>query len=284
MSDQNSFEDNPSAGSQAGDTSKTASSRSEKSRNERSRNERSRNESTRNRETSREGTFSQAAGSLTQAGDRLLEAARRNPEALVILAAGAAMLLRRGNVYGGGASADRGRGSRRQGGEDDRDERGGIIDAAGAAGEYVTDAAGRIVDTAGEYVSTLSDYADDSRRTVTQGISRLSRSASRIGSRAQASAERIFEAQPVAVAAFGLATGAVVAAVLPRSEVEQRTLVPAREALADAASRAVETVKETAERRFSADGLRDLAGDAAKIVTQTVLGKAGEGRDSDDRA
>jgi predicted ATP-grasp superfamily ATP-dependent carboligase len=211
----------------------------------------------------------------------LLEAARRNPEALVILAAGAAMLLRRGTGVGG-MSVDLGRSRRRDSdeGESERDaERGGI---AGAAGEYVTDAAGRVVDAAGEYVSTLSDYADEGRRTVTGGVSRLGRSASRLGTRVQTSAERMLQGQPVAIAALGLATGAVAAAVLPRSDVEQRTLQPARDALVEAASRGVEIVKDTAERRLSSDGLRELAGEAAKIVTQTVLGKSGDRSDSDD--
>jgi hypothetical protein len=283
MSDEKNIEENSSPNAQVNDgkqdeASKTGASGNASSNSASSSATSSRRDYSRDRDTSR-------GMSLSQAGDRLLDAARRNPEALVILAAGAAMLLRRGNVYGGNSNDDRSRGSRGQGrGRDGNGERGGIVETAGAAGEYVTDAAGRIVDTAGEYVSTLSDYADDSRRTVTRRISQLSESASRMGSRAQASAERMLQGQPVAVAAFGLATGAVVAAVLPRSEVERRTLVPAREALAEAASRAVETVKETAERRFSQDGLRDLAGDAAKIVTQTVLGKVGEGRDSDDRA
>lgn len=259
--------------------SKQRSGRTNSNSNSNSRNNRPTN--TNDRDDDRDEGFS-----VSRTGERLLEAARRNPEALVILAAGAAMLLRRGNLHSGGARFERDSDYDRDNGRRDREDRGSIAEAADAAGEFVTDAAGRVVDTAGAYVSTVSSYAEDGRRRVSREASRLGRRASRMASRAQASAERMLQGQPVAVAAFGLATGAVVAAVLPRSDVEQRTLKPARDALAEAASRAVETVKETAERRFSADGLKELAGDAAKIVTNSVLGKLGKDDDSssDDRA
>jgi hypothetical protein len=41
--------------------------------------------------------------------------------------------------------------------------------------------------------------------------------------------------QPLAVAALGLAAGAALAAIFPPTEVEQRTLGPARDALTGAA-------------------------------------------------
>ena len=54
-------------------------------------------------------TSSSISSPISRAGNRLLDAARRNPEALVILAAGAAMLLRRTNIYGSETSAGSGR-------------------------------------------------------------------------------------------------------------------------------------------------------------------------------
>jgi hypothetical protein len=92
--------------------------------------------------------------------------------------------------------------------------------------------------------------------------------------------------QPLAVAVAGLAAGAIVAAAFPTTDIEGRTLGGAREALTDAASRAGDAVMGAAgkagehlktaaqERGFTAEGLKDLAGEVADTFTDAVSGKS----------
>ena len=110
---------------------------------------------------------------------------------------------------------------------------------AETAGEYASDVTDRLYDTAASYASTASDYAGQGRRIVT-------RQASRLGGQAHHMADRVLQDQPLAVVVLGLAAGAGVAALLPATELEERTFAPAREALGDAASRTVESLKDAA--------------------------------------
>ena len=128
--------------------------------------------------------------------------------------------------------------------------------------ETAADVTGRVYETAGSYASAVSGYADAGRRRLTRQASRAGRQAYRMGNQA---GEMLHE-QPLAVAALGLAAGAAVAAFLPRVEMEERALRPARDALADAAGRAVESVKEAAGEagRRLQDKAADLGAEALK--------------------
>jgi hypothetical protein len=188
-----------------------------------------------------------STNSFGETGDWLMAKARRNPEALLFLAAGCALLMR-----GGGSS---GRAERRAYGAFSDEERGGDRDsesvgqrrgrvrglqekvsgAAEAAGEYASGVTERVYETASSYASAASQYADAGRRRLTRQAYRASRQAG-----------HMLHEQPLAVASLGLAAGAAIAALLPRMEMEERALRPAREALADAASRATDSAKEAA--------------------------------------
>jgi hypothetical protein len=92
------------------------------------------------------------------------------------------------------------------------------------------------------------------------------------------------------VAALGLAAGAAVAALFPTSELERRTLSEARDAIAEAASKAGGNLMEAAgeagerlkagvaERGMNAEGLKDLARDVAEPFTRAAAGKFDEPR------
>jgi hypothetical protein len=187
--------------------------------------------------------------SYGRAGDWLVGTASRNPEALLVLAAGCVLLMRDGSfgrrilgmeeehyeAVDEDEGADRRGNGRRRGAM--RAARRRMADAAESAGEY-----------AGEAYGVAESYARSGGRRVTREASRLGRKAGRTASRAGSAAGTMLHEQPLAVAALGLAAGAAVAALLPRMEVEERTLRPARDALAEAAEDAVETVKDVASQ------------------------------------
>lgn len=221
-----------------------------------------------------------------RAGDWLIGTAKRNPEALLVLAAGCALLLRSGKNSRGssqrrypdayyeqgqydqhGAQQQRGQGG---------SWREGLSRAAETAKDYASDVTDRVSETASSYASAASSYADEGRR-------RMSSHASTI----QSSAAQMLREQPLTVAVLGLAAGAAIAALLPSTEIEERALGPARDALADAAGRARDNLTEAAgeagerlkqtaaERGLNPEGLKEMARDVAQTFTSKVSGDAG---------
>jgi hypothetical protein len=236
----------------------------------------------------------------SQAGDWLAGAARRNPEALLLLAAGCCLLMRsRGNSSSRTASRSRYRevehghqsGSGRISSSTARSAsnvRDGLSRAADSATDYASEIKDRVSETAGAYADSISEFAQDARRNVSERSTRLGRQAQ---STLQGGMERVLREQPLAVAVAGLAAGAAVAALFPSTEMEGRTLGGAREALTDAAGKAGEMVMDAAgkakerlqaaaeERGFSSEGLQGLASEVAETFTGAVAGKSAD-RDS----
>jgi hypothetical protein len=228
----------------------------------------------------------------SQAGDWLMGTARRNPEALLLLAAGACLLMR----SGGSASArmaPRTRSDAREGNYSPdaarrarntaADMREGVSHVAGSAADYASDVKERISDAASGYAGSVSEFADDARRAITERSERWQREAR---SQLEGGMERLLREQPLAVAVAGLAAGAAVAALFPSTKLENQTFGGTREALADAAGRAGERVMEAAgkagerlkdaaeERGLSAEGLKKVAGEVADTFTSEIKGKS----------
>lgn len=228
-------------------------------------------------------------------GDWVIGAAKRNPEALLVLAAGCALLLRGGanrrerdssDAYGedsdfrfsGEQPRRRGAKSRRMQSlrEGISDVREGISDAVETASDAVSSAAEQVTETASAYASTVSRAARDGSHAVSSRAVRWS-------GQAQSTAGDVIREQPWAVALLGIGAGAALAALLPPSDVEERTLAPARDAVADAARRAVDSVKEAAGETATkmqheatmraASGLTEMARDAAKTFTGSMAGE-----------
>jgi hypothetical protein len=230
--------------------------------------------------------------SYSQAGSWLLGTARRNPEALLLLAAGCCLLMRSGSSasriasrtrydetgpdYQAGssrASADRASSKVRE----------GMSRAADTATGYAAQIKDQVSDTAGSYAETVSEFAQDARRNVSEHSARLSRQAQ---STLQSSMNRVLREQPLAVVMAGLAAGAAVAAVLPSTELEDRAFGSAGESLRQAAGQAAERVKDAAgkagehlktaaeERGLTSEGLRELAGEVGDTFTSAVSGKS----------
>ena len=83
----------------------------------------------------------------------------------------------------------------------------------------------------------------------------------------------IIEENPLAVLAGGLAVGAIVAALIPKSRREMRLLAPVGRQITDRAKGAVDTAKESAKEQLglSSGGSGDGHGAGTNPLVQSVL-------------
>ena len=220
--------------------------------------------------------------SSTGTSDWLLGAVKQNPEGLLLLAAGACLLLRKtggkalfagqpspNRSYSGGSGAHSS-GSQRSG----QSGRSGFSQAVSGAQEYASDIADRTMDAAGSVASMASDYASKAGRAVGEQSSRVAQQAQ---STFEGTVSRILRDQPLAIAIAGVAAGAAVAAAFPATAFEREHLGPIGDQVTDAAyevgdqlkeaaGRAGETLKSAIDQRgLNAEGLKDAA---TKVVTE----------------
>ncbi len=257
---------------------------------------------------------------MSQAGDWLLGTARRNPEALLLLAAGCALLMRSGagvarsnaddegwtheNGYSTASANLRSReglagtGNPRQGAGYFGDAKDRVKETAAG---YVSDVQERVSETAADYANTITDRVSETASSVANAANAASRNLVE-GSRGlkrqaqttlQSTIEGVLRDQPLAVAAVGFVAGAAVAAAFPATDAEVRALGGARETLSEAvdqagkkimgaAGKAGERLKSAAEDKgLTANGLKDLAGDVGKAFTEAV--SSGAERNADAR-
>ena len=161
----------------------------------------------------------------------------------------------------------------------------GLTRAVESAADYASDIKDQVSDTASDYAETVSEFAGEAGRKVSEQSERFARQAQ---STMQSTMARVLRDQPLVVAAVGLAAGAAVAAAFPATDVENRTLGGARDALTDAASKVGENVMQAAskagerlksaaqERGLTPDGLKELAGEVADTFADGVSGKSSE--------
>jgi ElaB/YqjD/DUF883 family membrane-anchored ribosome-binding protein len=238
--------------------------------------------------------MSQSQNNLAGIADMLGGAVKQSPEALLLLAAGCALLMRsrpasgpRNRLHDTGA----GGGSARAGASVHQY----TSDVADRARDYTSDAADRVRDyasdvtdtareTLGSYASAASNYADQARRTIgDQSHQAFQQTQSAL----QGTFDRVLKDQPLVVAFAGLAVGAALAASFPTTDAEKETLGPlgervsdaavkVGERLKDAASEATDTVKQSAERRgLTADGLKEMASEVAGAFSGRMTEGAG---------
>jgi hypothetical protein len=248
----------------------------------------------------------------SQAGDWLLGTVRRNPEALLLMAAGCCLMMRSGSssrtsarhayerdewgypanrassqIHGASGSAregfsraaDAASNTARSAGDYASQVKERIADTAS---DYASQMKERISDTASEYADSVRDFAGEARRAVTERSARLSRQTQ---ATLQSSMQRVLREQPLAVAVAGLAAGAAVAALFPSTDIEDRVLGGAHERLKDAAEKTGERVMEAAgkagerlksaaeERELTSEGLKEAAGEVADTFKDAMSGK-----------
>jgi hypothetical protein len=209
---------------------------------------------------------------------------RRNPEALLLLAAGCVLLMRsagrpspgpamRSQSPGSGADHPPGAGPRAQG---------DLSRAAERATDYARTLTDSAYDAASSYAGRVSELAEGAREHIAEQSDRLKRQTQATW---QSGLDRVLRDQPLAVAVAGLAAGAAVAAAFPATGLEQRTLGAAHEALNEAAGKVGHTLTQAAgkvgehlksaaeERGLTSAGLKELAGEVADAFTDSVSAK-----------
>jgi hypothetical protein len=202
------------------------------------------------------------------ASEWLLSLATRNPEGLLLVAAGAVLLMRKG------ALAER---------TGDRERLSQTDDTTASVVGRTTDS---VLKAADRVVSSASDYAQQAKRTAGEGSDRLLRQAR---STYQGSKERVLRDNPLLVAIAGAAAGAALAAAFPPSDLERQTIGPigaqfseaasdVRQQLKEAAGKAGEALmKATDEHGLNSDGLKEVATDVAGAFSKGFSGEGGNG-------
>ena len=217
----------------------------------------------------------------------LVGAVKNNPEGLLLLAAGCALLMRSsGTSKSHRSREDRGYGRNdlTQSGRQARDRTVGerLSETAQSAGEYVSDIGESVVETASSYASSVSGYADDFARAAAEQTGRFAQQAkSGVGD----TISRVVQEQPLTVALVGAAAGAAVAAAFPATDLENRALGPTGERMRDAAGRAGEQLKDAAtkagqrlaaaadERGLNTEGLKEVARDVGETFSSALEGE-----------
>jgi uncharacterized phage infection (PIP) family protein YhgE len=226
----------------------------------------------------------------TGAGEWIMGTMTRNPEGLLLLAAGVALLMRSGrgpSVRRNSLPDSRNEGQYRAGREDGASgisER--VGEAARRAGEYVSGATER----AGDYVSQTTDKMSETARSYASSASEYIDEAARIAAdrsrrtanQVRDTADYLVREQPWAVALTGLLAGAAVAAAFSPTRLERRTLgeVGQRlrsaagsmgEQLMEAGTQAGERLHEVAEERgLTAEGLKQAARDVGETFSSAL--------------
>jgi hypothetical protein len=216
----------------------------------------------------------------------LVGTAKRHPEALLVMAAGCALMMRTGASSWSQPSFAAGYDRDRFGHRDEAPTTGGWREgasrAAEGAAEYASDIKDRVAEAASSYASSVSDYAGSVGRTISTQTSQL---ANQTQSTIETGFGYVLREQPLALVVLGVAAGAALAALLPPTDVENRTLAPARESIAgaadklggnlmEAAGEAGERLKQgVADRGFSPEGLKGLAHEVADKFASKVSGK-----------
>ncbi len=234
--------------------------------------------------------------------DMLFSAAKNNPEGLLLLAAGVALLARTSSRSGGGGqrsgyATDGGHGSAAwQPGQQmaqgmSQGMSRGMSQGMEAARQSMADMGGRVSDAVSSYTDqasrTVSSYADQASRTVSSYADQASRYANdasrRIAEQSgqfyesatstlQDTVQRVVREQPLMVALAGVAAGAAVAAAFPRTDIEERTLGPAGERITDFAAEKAEQVKNAGlaagQQLASSAEQRGLSADGLKELAR----------------
>jgi hypothetical protein len=235
---------------------------------------------------------------LGDGGERILNTIKRNPEGLLLLAAGAVLLMRTNALKTPPSPTDEyGRRIRRRGvqaSESMEDaarqtmdtaqayassaaEARETMDTARSYGASASEVARETVETARSYASSASQYAGQARRAVGEQSERVIR-------QTRSMAQGVLRNQPLAIAAAGLAAGAALAAAFPPTQLERDTLGPMGDQMSKAAERvgdqlkqatmkAGEKLKNTAEERgLDSDGLKEMASEVADTFRTSMTG------------
>jgi hypothetical protein len=199
--------------------------------------------------------------------EKLLATAKRNPEGALLVAAGVCLMMRgmgRKGLWRSSQSLLGGAGgypASTAGNGHGVGESGGMMDKAR---DGASELGGRIRQSAEE----IAGYADHMRRAAVDTSSRI---AGQTASTVQSGVGRVIEEQPLALALLGLAAGAAVAALIPPTRIEERTLGPIGERITEEAEEAGRRLTQSATeagKRLATEGLSEAARHVARSFTE----------------
>jgi hypothetical protein len=231
---------------------------------------------------------------LGDGGEWFLKAIRRNPEGLLLLAAGAVLMMRTNSSQSSqGASIDTAYGRTQESAGKTTSQMADAVtdsarrtmDAASSYASSASDTARQTMDSAKSYASSAAEYAGQAKRIVDEQSDRVIRQTRSV-------AQGVLQNQPLVIVAAGLAAGAALAAAFPPTDLEKETLGPVADQVSKAAERfgdqvkqatakAGEKLKATAEERgLHTEGLKDVAGEVVDTFKASMTGKAEQTSDS----
>jgi hypothetical protein len=201
---------------------------------------------------------------MTDAAEWLISTAKRNPEALLVLAAGCTLLMRggRGSYSAAGQTASGVPGSNPPWNVSRTTVK--TSEVAGDLKRRIADAGSSVAEQAGEIAKTVStqtsQIADQAQSMLSSGFGQLLRE------------------QPLALVVAGLAAGAAVAALLPSTDLEERALGGARDAISGMTGKLGEnlTAAATDAGQRLTQGVTERATEGLKELAQEVAGQFSE--------
>lgn len=226
-------------------------------------------------------TYSERGSNVAE---KLLATAKRNPEGALLVAAGVCLMMRGvGSKNGFWRSSSRslykgstGYPASTAGGnghhEEYRESKGMMDEARDRASEF----GGKMRQSAEE----MAGYADHMRRAAADKTGRI---VDRTTSSVRNGVGHMVEEQPLALALLGLAAGAAVAALLPTTRVEERTLGPIGERITEGAEEAGRRLKDSATeagKRLATEGLSEAARDVTRSFTESDRDQKGQSESS----
>jgi hypothetical protein len=225
-------------------------------------------------------------------GDWIMSTVRRNPEGLLVLAAGCALLMRGGKTKTTSFATNSDRNYSEAAGRPVGTRGSGVGESISDAAEYMSDVKDRVAEKATSYAASVSEYAGQAGQNISDQTGRLKQQAQ---STLESGMKRMLREQPLTVAVLGVAAGAAVAAVFPTTDVEGQALGGARHALTDMANKVGENVMGAAgaagerlksaasERGLTQEGLKEVARDVADTFSSSMTGKANNEQGSESR-
>ena len=190
--------------------------------------------------------------------DSLMSTARRRPEALLLLAAGAALMMTKGTARKTLHNAAQ-----------------SVVATSRDARDYVDDLAEQAraaIDPVRDYASRATEYVSEASSNVLSQASDMAEETRRVAS---SYLDYYLHEQPIALGIFSLALGAAIGAALPATDVENRTLGAQSDYV-------VGKAREAAKEQI--DQLKAAAGDLSDKVASGVKQQAETSSSYNERA